>query len=416
MDKIDWVREEAKKILKEKILNKKKSSYSTAEDDVKEVIENYLEGVVDALVKSQKTELSKDALVQLQDQIVSELFGFGSLEHLLDDPQISDIMINSPSQIFIEKKGEIIRLDIGFKGPSEILGILEKMMHGTSSRINQTDPFVDFKLKDGSRVTAMVPPVTKSPAICVRKFSHEDFDLKDLVEQGALCQKAADFLKACIKARLNILITGSTGAGKTTLLNVLMRLVPLNERMITIEDTEELSVPKSHHFLKLLTRQSNVEGKGEITIENLVKLSLHVRPDRIIIGEVRGEEAFYFLQAINTGHRGSMCTMHANDAEDALIRVETLGLMAKANIQAQVVKRFIGMGLDLVIHLMRDSKGQRLIAQIAEVTYKNDTCNIENIFHRQDIKKARKGSQDLVHTGKIPSFAEQLSYESGWNF
>ena len=416
MDKIDWVREEAKKILKEKILNKKKSSYSTAEDDVKEVIENYLEGVVDALVKSQKTELSKDALVQLQDQIVNELFGFGSLEHLLDDPQITDIMINSPSQIFIEKKGEIIRLDIGFKGPSEILGILEKMMHGTSSRINQTDPFVDFKLKDGSRVTAMVPPVTKSPAICIRKFSHEDFDLKDLVEQGSLCQKAADFLKACIKARLNILITGSTGAGKTTLLNVLMRLVPLNERMITIEDTEELSVPKSHHFLKLLTRQSSVEGKGEISIENLVKLSLHVRPDRIIIGEIRGEEAFYFLQAINTGHRGSMGTMHANDAEDALIRVETLGLMAKANIQAQVVKRFIGMGLDLVIHLMRDSKGQRLITQIAEVTYKNDTCNIANIFHRQDIKKARKDSQDLVHTGKIPSFAEQLSSESGWNF
>jgi len=325
-------------------------------------------------------------------------------------------MINSPSQIFIEKKGEIIRLDIGFKSHTEILGILEKMMHGTSRRINQTDPFVDFKLKNGSRVTAMVPPVTKSPAICVRKFSHEDFDLKDLAGQGSLCQKAADFLKACIKTRLNILITGSTGAGKTTLLNALMRLVPLNERMVTIEDTEELFIPKSHHFLKLLTRQLSIERKGEITIEDLVKLSLHIRPDRIIIGEVRGEEAFYFLQAINTGHRGSMCTMHANDAEDALIRVETLGLMAKPNIQAQVVKRFIGMGIDLVVHLMRDPKGQRLVTQIAEVTYKNDTCSIENIFHRQDTKKARKDSQDLVYTGKIPSFASQLSSESGWNF
>lgn len=415
MDKLEWVKEEAKSILKENMLSEKQLLATTGEDQIKEIVSSHVEGIVKRLLRSQKIVLSKDSLKSLYDKIVNELFGLGSLESLLEDPLITDIMINNFSQVFIEKKGKLTRMDISFETSAEMMSLLEKMMRGTSRRINQTSPFVDFRLKDGSRVTAMIPPVSKGPALCVRKFSHEIFTLKDLVSLGSLTEEVLSFLDVCIKSKINMLVTGSTGAGKTTFLNALMMLVPYSERMVIIEDTEEIFLPNSYHHLNLLTRPHNIEGKGEITIQDLVKLSLHVRPDRIIIGEVRGEEAFYFLQAINTGHEGSMGTMHANDAEDALARIETLGLMAKSNIQPQVVKRFIGMGIGLIVHLNRDFRGERIVSQISEVSYKDNDYSIQNIFVRTSKNKKTNELEDLVFTGKIPSFSDRLIQRAGWS-
>ncbi len=363
-----------------------------------------------------KLVLSEQELDNFSLEIVSEVIGYGGLEDLMKDPLITDILVNSPFQVFIEKGGELKRVELNFKSAEEIKTIIERMLTGSSRRIDQFSPFVDFRLDDGSRVTAVIPPVSISPSICIRKFTAEAFQPQDLINLGTLTPEVLDFLELSVKSRLNILITGSTGAGKTTLLNTLLRFVPNNERMIIIEDTEELSLSEDFHFLKLLTRSPNIEGKGEITLYDLVRLSLHLRPDRIIIGEVRGEEVFYFLQAINTGHEGSMCTLHANDTFDALIRLETLGLMAKPNIQAEVIKRFLSRGVDLVIHLKRTLQGRRVISQISEVVYEQGDYKVKDIFSLKTEFKEDKETLKGEFTGYIPSFRNKIKVRTGKDF
>lgn len=413
MDNLIQIKEQAKKILKEKILDRKQILSASSEQDKKEKISGYLEGILERLLRAQKICLTKDAFEKLREQILAEILGFGSLEQLLADHLISDILVNSTSQVFIEKQGEMFKLDTQFSNTEEIRAIIERMMIGTARRIDQFSPFVDFRLEDGSRVTAIIPPVSSSPAICIRKFSKEVFEPEDLVRFKTLNTKVLKFLDICIKARLNVLVTGPTGVGKTTLLNTLVKFVPSNERMVIIEDTQELAISQDYHFLKLLTRPPNIEGKGEITLYDLVKLSLHLRPDRIIIGEVRGEETFYFLQAINTGHEGSMCTLHANSAEDALARLETLGLMAKANIQAQVIKRFLSMGIDLIVHLQRTVEGQRVVSQVSEVIFQQGDWGIRDIFLRRQKFEEGKETVEIEFTGSTPTFLDKIKARLG---
>ncbi|MCF7916799.1 MAG: Flp pilus assembly complex ATPase component TadA [Candidatus Omnitrophica bacterium] len=412
---IKLIKEQAKEIVKKQLtqINKKKLMGFSGQN-IRENISNYTRQTINQLLRKKNLDVPKELVKEALDQIVSELCGYGSLEQVLEDPYISDIMVNSPSQVFIEKEGKIERLEINFKNEDEIKTVIERMMIGSSKRINQTSPFVDFRLDDGSRVTALIPPISNSPALCIRKFTGKKFKAEELIALGTLDQKILDFLKACITAKINILVTGSTGAGKTTLLGILANLVESNERMVVLEDTEELSISDSRHFLKLLTRPPSIEGKGEITLDNLVKLSLHLRPNRIIIGEVRGEESFYFLQAINTGHEGSMCTLHAEHTEGALARLETLGLMAKPNMQLEASRRLVGMGINLVIHLIRTQQGKRVVNQISEVIYQEKKNLTKNIFlHKEKFEAGQKKSY-FDFTGNIPTFMERLEVFSDY--
>ncbi|HEC69020.1 MAG TPA: CpaF family protein [Candidatus Omnitrophica bacterium] len=416
MEELNLIKEKAKRELKERIFDNKEKILSLKEDLRRKAVKEISDNILRKIVNKSKLVLSEQELDNFSLEIVSEVIGYGGLEDLMKDPLITDILVNSPFQVFIEKGGELKRVELNFKSAEEIKTIIERMLTGSSRRIDQFSPFVDFRLDDGSRVTAVIPPVSISPSICIRKFTAEAFQPQDLINLGTLTPEVLDFLELSVKSRLNILITGSTGAGKTTLLNTLLRFVPNNERMIIIEDTEELSLSEDFHFLKLLTRSPNIEGKGEITLYDLVRLSLHLRPDRIIIGEVRGEEVFYFLQAINTGHEGSMCTLHANDTFDALIRLETLGLMAKPNIQAEVIKRFLSRGVDLVIHLKRTLQGRRVISQISEVVYEQGDYKVKDIFSLKTEFKEDKETLKGEFTGYIPSFRNKIKVRTGKDF
>lgn len=412
---INQIVEDAKKIVRGKMMQSTKKDIARFSDEnFRKKVSIYTKETLAKLTNKNKVDLSEGLKKETIDQIVSELCGYGSLEQVLEDPYITDIMVNSPSQVFIEREGKAQRLEIKFKSEAEIKTIIERMMISSSKRINQASPFVDFRLEDGSRVTAVIPPVSKSPALCIRKFSKERFESEDLLTLGMLDNKILNFLKACIKSKINILITGSTGAGKTTLLNVLTNLIDSKERIVVLEDIEELSISESRHFLKLLTRPPSIEEKGEIGLDSLVKLSLHLRPDRIIIGEVRGEEAFYFLQAINTGHEGSMCTLHAEHTAGALNRLETLGLIARSNMQLEASKRLVGMGIDLVIHLRRASTGKRVVNQISEVDYKNDQSVVKNIFLYKEKFETGQEKDYFEFTGNIPGFINKLEARSGY--
>ncbi|MCF7887629.1 MAG: Flp pilus assembly complex ATPase component TadA [Candidatus Omnitrophica bacterium] len=413
---INEIKEEVKTIVQDRVMQAtKKDLIRSSDKNFRKDVVTYTEATLLKLLKKNKLDLSNELKKEIIDQIVSELCGYGSLEQVLEDPYITDIMVNSPSQVFIEKEGKAQRLKIKFRSQAEIKTIIERMMISSSKRINQASPFVDFRLEDGSRVTAVIPPVAKSPALCIRKFSKERFETKDLLAFGTLDQKILDFLCACIRSKINILITGSTGAGKTTLLTVLANLIDPKERIVVLEDTEELSIAESRHFLKLLTRPPSIEEKGEIGLDNLVRLSLHLRPDRIIIGEVRGEEAFYFLQAINTGHEGSMCTLHAEHTVGALNRLETLGLMAKSNMQLEASKRLVGMGIDLSIHLKRTAAGKRVISQISEVDYKDGQSLVKNIFLYKEKFETGQEKDYFEFTGNIPGFIDKLEARSGYS-
>jgi pilus assembly protein CpaF len=413
---IKEIKEETKKIVQARVMQvAKKDLVHFSDKNFRKDVAAYTDETLSKLSKKNKVNLSSELKNGIIGQIVSELCGYGSLEQVLEDPCITDIMVNSPSQVFIEKEGKAQRLEINFKNQAEIKTIIERMMIRSSKRINQASPFVDFRLDDGSRVTAVIPPVAKSPALCIRKFSKEKFETKDLLNFGTLDQKVLDFLCACIKSKINILITGSTGAGKTTLLTVLANLIDPKERMVILEDTEELFISESRHFLKLLTRPPSIDEKGEIGLDNLVKLSLHLRPDRIIVGEVRGEEALYFLQAINTGHEGSMCTLHAEHAVGALNRLETLGLTAKSNMQLEASKRLVGMGIDLAIHLKRTSTGKRVINQISEVGYEDNQNVVKNIFLYKNMFKTGQEKDYFEFTGNIPTFIDKLEARSGYS-
>lgn len=411
------IKEEAKKLARSQLMltQKGKNKPDTlSSQNTRQQASRHAEKALNALLRKHRLEPRPDQVEEVLGQIVSELCGYGSLEQVLADPYISDIMINDPTQVFIERQGKIKRLEIKFQNEDEIKTMIERMMIGSAKRINQASPFVDFRLSDGSRVTAIIPPVSKSPALCIRKFSQEKFKPQDLIELGTLDQKVLDFLEACVKSRINILVIGSTGAGKTTLLNILANMVASEERMVILEDTEELSVSEEKHFLKLLTRPPSIEEKGEINLDSLVRLSLHLRPNRIIIGEVRGEEAFYFLQAINTGHEGSMCTLHAEHTQGALTRLETLGLMAKANMQLEVSRRLVGMGIDLAVHLVRTPEGKRRISQISEVVYQDKQNLTKNIFLHKEKFQDGKEKSCFEFAGNIPTFIDRLEARAGY--
>lgn len=321
----------------------------------------------------------------LAEELTSDILGLGPVEKLLKDESISEIMINGPGQVYIEREGVLEVTDIVFDNADELMHLIEKVLSPLGRHVTELEPFVDGRLKDGSRVNVIIPPLSLvGPALSIRKFLRHILTMDDLTKSGALTEEAKDFLHKSTSSRLNIVISGGPGAGKTTLLNILTSFVPVNERIITIEDTVELQLMHRHR-LSLQTKSPNVEGKGEITIRDLVKNALHMRPDRLIIGETRGEEALDMLQAMNIGQKGSMTTVHANSPLDALMRLETMAMMANANISIGAIRRQIISAIDIIIQAVRLPDGSRKIAKISEVK-KTDYIeyNIQDVFSLQD--------------------------------
>ncbi len=355
--------------------------------------------------------LSTTECDQLVEEVRHELFGLGPLEMLLSDSTISDILVNAPNLVFIERRGKLERANIAFKDKAHLMRVIERIVSSVGRRIDESSPMVDARLADGSRVNAIIPPLAlDSPILSIRRFGADPLRMHNLIEKGALTQPIAEMLQMCVKARLNILISGGTGAGKTTLLNALSAFIPEDERIITIEDSAELLLQQIH-VVRLETRPRNIEGRGEVAQRDLVKNALRMRPDRIVIGEVRGEEAIDMLQAMNTGHDGSLTTIHANTPRDALARLETMIQMAGLRISDRAMRWQISSALSLVIQVARLSDGTRRLTSISEITgMEGETITMQEIFkfERQGIDENNNVIGRFIPTGIRPHFAEKL--------
>lgn len=365
--------------------------------------------------------LSEDGLVlsvknrkQVVKEVVDEVLGYGPIQPLLDDPTITEIMVNRPDEVYAERNGKIFRTDQVFRDEAHIMRIIEKIIMPLGRRVDEISPMVDARLPDGSRVNAIIPPLAvKGPALTIRKFSKVPYTIQDLINFGTLTPQMADFLEACVVARLNIIISGGTGSGKTTTLNVLSSFVPNDERIVTIEDAAELRLQQDH-IVSLESRPANLEGKGEISIRMLVRNALRMRPDRIIVGETRGGEALDMLQAMNTGHDGSLSTAHTNSPRDTISRLETMTLMAGADLPERAIREQIASAIQLIIHQNRLRDGSRKITHITEVQgMEGDVIVLQDIFrfepHGMDAEGHVVGQH--VPTGLRAMFTERLENE-----
>ncbi len=357
--------------------------------------------------------LSSRMRVEIARMAASELRGYGPLDPLLEDDTVSEIMVNGPNAVYVERNGKLEKTQIVFLDDAHVLRIVDRIISPLGRRVDEASPMVDARLPDGSRVNVIIPPVALAgPCITIRKFSRDPYTVEDLIEFGTLTEDMADFLRACVVAKLNILVTGGTGSGKTTTLNVLSSFIPSDERIVTIEDAAELRL-QQEHVVALEARPPNIEGKGEITIRQLVRNALRMRPDRIVVGEVRGGEALDMLQAMNTGHEGSLSTLHANSPRDALSRLETMVLMAGTELPSRAIREQIASALDLIIHQSRLRDGSRKIVSITEIQrLEGDTITAQELFRfEQHGVSDGKVVGEHVFTGLRPLFAERLIAE-----
>jgi pilus assembly protein CpaF len=406
--------QQIKNRLKKEILDKLEVTdfgYSTDnKDELQKKVDNLLNTIL--RLEREYPHLNRSQKDDVISEVVSELIGLGPIEQLLKDPQVLEIMINGPHQIYFEKEGRIVPTPIKFNNQEHLMYFVDKILAPIGRRVTELDPYVDARLADGSRVNIVRSPIAlRGPIVTIRKFSKYVLTMEDLTNLGTLNKEVALFLEACVKARLNILISGGAGSGKTTTLNVLGSFIPKEERIIVIEDIAELKIDKEH-VINLETRPANIEGKGEITIRSLVKNALHMRPDRIIIGEVRADEVLDMLQAMNTGHDGSMATLHANSPEEALERLEMLTLMGAANITTEVAKKQIIYAINLIIHLVRLSDGSRKIMRICEVAKeKTGDFSLRDIFILEG--SGDSGTRHLRFIGIVPNFYSRLK-QSGF--
>ncbi len=377
-----------------------------------ESMHSLVEEKVSDIVNTEATLMSRVEREELVSSIVDEVLGFGPINPLLFDESVSEVMVNGPDKVYVERKGKLELTDVTFRDNEHVIHIIERIVAPLGRRIDESSPMVDARLPDGSRVNAIIPPLAlNGPTITIRKFSKDPLKIEDLIGFGTLVPQMARFLEACVKSRLNIVVSGGTGSGKTTTLNCLSGFIPSDERIVTIEDAAELQL-KQPHIVTLETRPSNIEGKGAITMRDLVKNSLRMRPDRVVIGEVRSGEALDMLQAMNTGHDGSLTTGHANTPRDMISRLETMVLMSGMDLPIRAIREQIASAIDLIVQQNRLKDGGRKITRITEVQgLEGDTIVLQDIFVYQktgmDAKSRVTGK--FTATGIRPKFFEKLS-------
>jgi pilus assembly protein CpaF len=364
------------------------------------------------LVTQEFPSLLGDDRERVIKRVIDEAIGYGPVQPLIDDDSISEVMVNAPEEIFYERDGMILRSPLKFRDNQHIMRIVERIIAPLGRRVDESAPYVDARLPDGSRVNIIIPPlVPRSPTMTIRKFRREKYQIADLVKNGTMTKELGEFLSACVKQRLNILISGGTGTGKTTLLNALSAYIPDTERIITIEDPIEMKLQQTH-TIAMEARPPNIEGKNEVTQRDLVRNALRMRPDRIVIGEVRGAESFDMLQAMNTGHEGSLTTIHANAPRDAIFRVENMVMMAGFDLPVRAIREQIAAALHMVVQLARFADGKRRITQVTEITGREgDTIVMQDLFAFRQEGIDDKGNVigKLEATGLVPSFADQFA-------
>jgi pilus assembly protein CpaF len=376
---------------------------------VTEVRQTILE-LFEQVLAEESTVLSRPEKHRLFEQIVAEIIGFGPLQPLLEDETITEVMVNGAKNIYIERAGKIHRVPTTFESDDHVLRIMERIVAPLGRRIDESSPYVDARLPDGSRVNAVIPPISLvGPTLTIRKFAKNPITLEQLIQFGTITQEALQFLKACVEARLNIVISGGTGSGKTTFLNILSGFIPADERIITIENAAELQL-RQEHVVTMESRPPNIEGRGEVTIRALVVNSLRMRPDRIIVGEIRDEAALDMLQAMNTGHDGSMTTAHSNSPRDSLSRIETMTMMAGMDLPVRAIREQVSSAIDLVVHQERMRDGTRKVVNITEVSgMEGEVITMTDIFvFEQTGYEEGKIVGRLRPTGLRPKFMDKI--------
>ena len=394
-----------------KIVDKLKNAKPSEKEDDKS-IEKKIEELVDQLVQEtgNDVQLRMDRL-RLKREMVDEIIGYGPINPLLQDPDVSEVMVNGPRQVYAERNGKLELTGVRFRDDDHVLNVIERIVAPIGRRIDESSPMVDARLPDGSRVNAIIPPLALSgPTLTIRKFAADPFTVEDLIQFGTLTREMADFLQACVKGRLNVIVSGGTGSGKTTTLNVVSSFIPENERIVTIEDAAEIQL-RQPHVLTLESRPANIEGKGEVTIRDLVRNSLRMRPDRIVVGEVRSGEALDMLQAMNTGHDGSLTTGHANTPRDMIARLETMVLMAGMDLPVRAIREQIASAVDLIIHQSRLRDGSRRITHLTEVQgMEGDVITLQDlyVYRQKGIDEQGRVNGEFMATGIRPKFTEML--------
>ncbi len=375
-------------------------------------LRNQLRGLATHLCAQQTVNLPPDDREAMVREIMDEIYGFGPIEALMNDPDVSDVLVNGADSVFIERNGLLERTDVRFANDEHLIHVIQRLVGRAGRRIDEVSPMVDAKLPDGSRLNAVIPPLAlRGPTVSIRRFKSRGVTFEDMVRTGSLTPEMADFMVACVRGRMNIVVSGGTGAGKTTMLNNISRFIPESERVVTIEQTAELQL-QQRDVVALETRPPNVEGRGEISQRDLLKNSLRMRPDRIIVGEARGGEVLDMLQAMNTGHDGSMSTVHANDTRDALDRMELMIALSGVELPMAVARQYIASAVQILIHMMRLSTGERKVMRISELcSYHDGAYELEDIFvyRMSGVDASGRARGAFYATGYEPQALKRLS-------
>ncbi len=385
--------------------------------DQNEELKQEINFIITKNIEKESLNMTNNQKKKIKEELLDEIIGFGPITALLADYSVTEIMVNGPDHVYIERDGKLVLTDAKFKNDNHVMHVIKKIVAPIGRRIDESSPMVDARLPNGSRVNAIIPPLAiDGPSITIRKFAEDPFKAEDLINFGTMNSKMAELLKLCVEGRLNIVVSGGTGSGKTTTLNVLSSFIPETERIITIEDAAELQLSQTH-VIRLETRPANVEGKGEISIRDLVKNSLRMRPDRIIVGEVRSGETLDMLQAMNTGHDGSLTTGHANSPRDMLSRIETMVLMSGMNLPIRAIRDQAASAIDIIIQQSRLMDGSRKVTHITEVQgMEGDIIILQDIFkfEQRGLDNKGKVKGEFTTTGIMPKFVQKLR-EKGIN-
>lgn len=377
----------------------------------KKVVLEETNRIINEILTESKRNLSFTDKQKAANYVMDEVFGYGPITSLINDPTITEVMVNGPEDVYIERRGKILRVENSFRDNNHIMHTIDKIISPLGRRVDESSPMVDGRLPDGSRVNVIIPPLSvKGPTITIRKFAVDPYTLEDLIGFGTLNQDIARLLKASVRGRINIIVSGGTGSGKTTLLNVISGFIPDSERIITIEDAAELQM-QQEHVVSLESRPPNIEGKGHIAIRDLVINSLRMRPDRIVVGEVRGGEALDMLQAMNTGHDGSITTVHANNPRDTLARLETMVMMSGMELPSRAIREQISSAINLIVHCARFNDGTRKVVKITEIVgMEGDTITLQDIyvFKHEGFDEGGTVLGRHVPTGIVPKFLEKI--------